>query len=287
LREVQRLVNAKVRDDIERETVELPYEDAIARGAIAFFEDRYTANVRMVEYCEMHAHNPEDGALHDHCFSRELCGGTHLHSTGGVGTLQIVSDASIGAGMRRIEALTGPEAERYIEERLDLVSTLAQRFRTPADEILGRVDALEAQVTDERRRAEVLARRASAGIADELVGAAEEIGGGRLVVARVEAENVDALRSLGDRLRDRLQPAAIVLGAVIGDRPQFVAMVSDDLVARDVRADVLVREAATAAGGGGGGRPQLAQAGGRDAARLDAALDAARRAARERMGAGA
>ncbi len=120
LRTVQRLVNARVRDDIERETIELPYEDAIARGAIAFFEDRYAANVRMVEYCETHAHN----AGHHHggeCFSRELCGGTHLHSTGGVGMLQIVSDSSIGAGLRRIEAVTGPEAERYLEERLDLV----------------------------------------------------------------------------------------------------------------------------------------------------------------------
>jgi alanyl-tRNA synthetase len=202
-----------------------------------------------------------------------------------VGTLQIVSDASIGAGMRRIEALTGPEAERYVEVRLDLVNTLTQRFRTPADEVLGRVEALEAQLADERRRAEGLARRASASIADELVSTAEQVGEARLVVARVEAENVDALRALGDRLRDRLQPAAIVLGAVIGDRPQFVAMVTEDLVARDVRADVLVREAATAAGGGGGGRPQLAQAGGREASKLDAALEAARRVARERMAA--
>lgn len=283
LREVQRLVNAKVRDDIERETIELPYEQAIERGAIAFFEDRYTSNVRMVEYCEMHAHNPATGSHTEHCFSRELCGGTHLRSTGGVGMLQIMSDTSIGAGMRRIEALTGPEAERYIEDRLDLVGSLAQRFRAPVEEITGRVDALEAQVAEERRKAEQLARRASTGVADELAQTAVEVGGAHLLVARVEAANVDALRALADRLRERLQSAVVVLGTVIEDKPQFLAMVTDDLVARDVRADALVREAASVAGGGGGGRPQLAQAGGRDASKLDAALEAARAAAHARL----
>ncbi len=122
-------------------------------------------------------------------------------------------------------------------------------------------------------------------MADDLIATAEEIEGGKLVVARVEVESADALRTLGDRLRERLQPAAIVLGAVVGDRPQFLAMVCDDLVARGVRADVLVREAAMVAGGGGGGRPQLAQAGGRDASKLDDALEAARRIAREQMAA--
>ena len=286
LRQVQHLVNAKVREDIVRETIELPYEDAIARGAIAFFEDRYAADVRMVEYCETHAHNPVDGHAHGECFSRELCGGTHLHSTGGVGMLVIVSDASIGAGMRRIEAVTGPEAERYIDERLDVVGSLAFRFKAPADEITARIDALEAQLAEERRRVTALARRASAGVADDLVAAAEAIGGAHLVVARIEAEDADAMRALGDRLRDRLQPAVIVLGAAVGDRPLFLAMVSDELIARGVRADELARVAATEAGGGGGGRPQLAQAGGRDLSKLDSALYAARVAARERLTAG-
>jgi alanyl-tRNA synthetase len=210
----------------------------------------------MVEYCEMHAHNPATGEHTAHCFSRELCGGTHLHSTGGVGMLQIVSDTSIGAGMRRIEALTGPEAERYIEDRLELIGSLAQRFRAPAEEIPGRIDALEAQVAEEHRRAEA-----------------------RLLVARVDAANVDALRALADRLRERLQSGVVVLAALVEDRPQFLAMVTDDLVGHGIRADVLVRAAATVAGGGGGGRPQLAQAGGRDASKLDAALEAARAAA--------
>ena len=285
LRTVQRIVNAKVRDDIERETIELPYEQAIARGAIAFFEDRYAADVRMVQYCETHAHNPGDGHTHDECFSRELCGGTHLHSTGGVGMLQIVSDATIGAGMRRIEALTGPEAERYLEERLDVVGGLAQRFKVPPEEVTGRVEVLEAQLVEERRRADTLARRASANVAGDLVAAAEEMSGTRLLVARVEVEHVDALRVLGDQVRSALQSGVIVLGGIASDRPIFLAIATDDLVARGVRADTLVREAATTAGGSGGGRPQIAQAGGRDPSLLEAALQAARKAAREQLAA--
>ena len=283
LREVQRLVNGRVRDDIERETVELPYEDAIARGAIAFFEDRYTANVRMVEYCEAHAHNPEHGHSHGECFSRELCGGTHLHSTGGVGMLVIVSDSSIGAGLRRIEAVTGPEAEHYVEERLDLVDSLMQRFRVPADEVLRRLDSLETQLAEERRRGEQLAARASRGVAEDLAAKAEAIGDTHLLITRVDADSADALRALGDRLRERLGSAVVTLGAVIGDRPSFLALVTDDQVARGVRADELVKAAAAVAGGGGGGRPQLAQAGGKDASKLDEALYAARLAAREKL----
>ena len=116
LRTIQRLVNEKVREDIERETLVLPYDEAVERGAIAFFEDKYSDQVRVVEYCEAHGHGDQHSPQ---CFSREFCGGTHLHSTGEVGHLQIVSDSSIGAGLRRIEAVTGPGADEYVEQRLD------------------------------------------------------------------------------------------------------------------------------------------------------------------------
>jgi alanyl-tRNA synthetase len=283
LRAVQRLVNARVRDDIVRETLELPYEQAIARGAIAFFEDRYAANVRMVEYCAAHAHGPDGD--HGGCFSRELCGGTHLHSTGGVGSLQIVADTSIGAGLRRIEALTGPDAERYVEERLDLVAGLAQRFRVPATEVAARVDALEAQLVEERRRAETLARRAAGGVADELAARAQPLGALQLLVARVDADGPDELRELADRLRERLGAAFISLGARAGDRATLLGAASPEAIAAGLAANELVSAAAKSVGGGGGGQPRLAQAGLRDPATLDAALAAVERLARERLGA--
>ena len=289
LRSVQQIVNAKVRDDIERETVELPYEQAIARGAIAFFEDRYAADVRMVEYCDTHAHNPSDYASsaddHGHCFSRELCGGTHLHSTGGVGSLHIVSDTSIGAGLRRIEALTGAEAERFVQERLDVVGALAQRFRVPPTDVLARVDALEAQLAEERRRADALTRRAAGGVADELVARAQQLGPLMLLVARVEADSADDLRALADRLRERLGPAFIGLGAQTGDRATVLASAATEAVAAGLAANEIVSAAAKSVGGGGGGQPRFAQAGLRDPSTLDAALAAVERLARERAGA--
>jgi alanyl-tRNA synthetase len=278
------MVREKIREDIAQETMVMGYEEAIERGAIAFFEDKYTAEVRMVEYCESRGHGAEEGHAHTpECYSRELCGGTHLHSTGQVGAFQIVSDSSIGAGLRRIEAVTGPEAERYIDERLDELDELAQHFKVPANEVGGRVQALEEQLVAERKRLEEVAAQASAGAADDLLDAAEEIDGIHVVVARVEVDTADALRPMADRLRERLGPAFVALAAGIDGRPIFLAAATDDAVERGLRADEIVRIAAEITGGGGGGRPQMAQAGGRDLGKLDEALDAAREAARERL----
>ena len=281
LRTIQRLVNEKIREDIERETLVLPYDEAVQRGAIAFFEDKYSDQVRVVEYCEAHGHGEQHAPR---CFSREFCGGTHLHSTGQVGHLQIISDSSIGAGLRRIEALTGPAADEYLEQRLDELDDLAQHFKVPANEVGARVAALEEQLASERRRAEEASQQASAGRADDLVDAAEEVDGVQLLVARVEADSADALRPMVDRLRQRLGSAFVTLAAEVDGRPMFIAAATDDVVARGLRADEVVRAAAQITGGGGGGRPELAQAGGRDSARLDEALESARAIARERLG---
>ena len=285
LRAIQRLVNAKVRDDIRRETLELPYEEAIERGAIAFFEDRYTTRVRMVEYCESPEHDHDGSATGDggECFSRELCGGTHLRSTGQVGSLQIIGDSSIGAGLRRIEAVTGVVAEEFVDQRLDVLRDLSQRFKVPAAEVPERVTALEQQLVEERGRRAELEGRASVDVADELLSQAEDVAGVPVLVARVDVDSADALRPLADRLRERLGSAFLALGAEVEQRPLLLAAATADVVERGLRADEVIRSVASIIGGGGGGSPRLAQAGGRDRSRLDAALDAAREAARERL----
>ena len=279
--DIQRIVNTKVRADIQSATFELEYDEAIERGAIAFFEDRYTARVRMVEYCDSRGHAP--GAHEMECYSRELCGGTHLDTTGQIGLLLIISDSSIGAGLRRIEALTGVEAERYVEERSGMVNNLARHFRTPPAQVLDRIATLEEQLAVERRKVEDAGRRASVGTADTLTNSAQEIGGVQVLVARVQVESADALRPMVDRLRGRLGSAFIALGADIEGRPMFIAAASDDVVARGLSAADVVKIAAGIAGGGGGGRPQLAQAGGRDSSKIDEALAAALEAARSRL----
>jgi alanyl-tRNA synthetase len=280
LREVQRLVNARIRDDIIQQTEELPYEEAIERGAIAFFEDRYSTNVRVVEYCETRGHSHAPGE----CFSRELCGGTHLQSTGQVGSLQLVADSSIGAGLRRIEAVTGPEAEAYVEQRLDALDALSQRFKVPALEVSARVDAIEQQLAAERKRAEGFERKASISSAGELSSQAEEIDGVHVLVARVDASSAGGLRALADQLRASLGTAFIALGAESEGRPMLLIAATDDVVERGLHADEIIREVAAVVGGGGGGRPQLAQAGGKDATKIDDALAVALAAAKERLG---
>ncbi|MDO9443975.1 MAG: DHHA1 domain-containing protein, partial [Dehalococcoidia bacterium] len=215
--------------------------------------------------------------------SRELCGGTHLAATGQIGSFVVISDASIGAGLRRIEALTGRSAEAFVEERLALVNALARRFRVPAPDLAARVDALEQSLAEERKRGEEAAKRASAGAADELAGKATVIGGVSVLIERVAVESADALRPMAERLRQQLKSGFITLAAEIDGRPNFIVAATDDVVTRGLRADEMVKLAASIAGGGGGGRPQMAQAGGRDATKIGEALEAVRAAATERL----
>ncbi|HEY8491556.1 MAG TPA: alanine--tRNA ligase [Dehalococcoidia bacterium] len=271
LREVQRLVNEKIRQDVHVRVRHSTFEQAMREGVLAFFGEKYADEVRVVE---INGVRP---------FSAELCGGTHVHDTGEIGYFQIVSDSSIGSGVRRIEALTGPAAEEYVERQLALVGEVSRRLGvTPAD-LPGRVESLLAELEAERRRRAALERQAGRQTVEELAAAAEQVNGSAVVAARVAANSQEALREMGDWLRDRLKSAVIVLGTVINDRPAFVAVVTPDLTARGVHAGQLVKEVAAVTGGGGGGRPELAQAGGRDSGKLDEALNLARQLAKERI----
>ena len=156
----------------------------------------------------------------------------------------------------------------------------------PAEQIGDRVAALEQQLEEGRKALEEQRREASAGQADSLLSQAESVDGVQLLVARVDASSGDDLRPMADRLRAKLGSSVVALGADVEGRPVLLVAASDDVVARGLRADEIVREAAKLVGGGGGGRPQLAQAGGRDVSRLDDALAAAREAARGRLAGG-
>ncbi len=296
---VQRLVNEKIRADIDVHWEEQPYDQAIAGGAMALFGEKYHASVRVVGICEATtddrrttADNRQqtterdeqatEGEPHMHCFSKELCGGTHCHRTGEIGAFVIASESSVGSGLRRIEALTGPLADAYVLEQQATLARLGRRLNAPPAEVEARIEALQAELEGERKRAQQLERQAGRAEADSLLDGAEQIGGASLVVARVVAANVEAMREMGDVLRDKLGSAVVVLGSVFDEKPSFVAMVSKDLVGK-VHAGNLIKQVAAAAGGGGGGRPEMAQAGGRDASKLDEALDLARRLARESL----
>ena len=276
LADVQRLVNEKIRENLPVRTERKSYEEATAGGATALFGEKYAAEVRVVEVPE------GDGGTR---YSAELCGGTHVHATGDIGQFIIVDEESIGAGLRRIEALTGRGADEYVRDRLSTLQQLRDRLGVTGDDsaLVARVDSLFEEVDSLKRRVQALEREVGRSRAESLLAEAERVDGRALLTARVPASSPEALREMGDWLRERLGSAVIVLGTVVEGRPNLLAMVTPDLTGRGLHAGELVKRAAQVTGGGGGGRPEMAQAGGRDASRLDEALRAARELAAEKI----
>ncbi|MCC6959014.1 MAG: alanine--tRNA ligase [Dehalococcoidia bacterium] len=272
LAEVQHLANEKIRSDLEVAWRVSGYRQAVEGGALAFFGDKYGADVRVVEIKD-----------NDGLFSAELCGGTHVHHTGEIGFVHILRESAVAAGTRRIEALTGRAAEAHLVEQQERLLRIADRLGTGPSEIEERLDAMQSELERLRKQESELERLQGASVTESLVEGAQQVGDAYLVVARVNASSADVLRDVADRVRSRLKSSVLVLAAVVEGRPAFLAAATPDLVSRGVHAGNLVREVAKAAGGGGGGRPDIAQAGAKDASLIDAALAEGRRKAMEAL----
>ncbi len=265
MREIERLVNAAVRANHAVASSILTQDEARAAGATMLFGEKYGDVVRMISVGD--------------AFSRELCGGTHVTATGQIGLFVLVSESSIGAGLRRIEALTGRGAETYVRERLSILNDVTRRLQAQPSEIMTKLDVLAAELSAAHREIERLQREAAkAQIAALLQNVQQvdvrDIGGVKLLAARVNAQTNDSLREMTDWLRDRMGSGVVLLGAVMNDRPSLVCAVTPDLVARGVRAGDIVKRVAALVGGSGGGRPDMALAGGKDASKLDEAIRA-------------
>lgn len=267
LAEVQRLVNEKIRENVPVHTRETSFSEAMSEGVLAFFGEKYGERVRVVE---VNTVVPR--------FSAELCGGTHCRRTGDIGVMVITGESSIGAGMRRVEALTGRAAEEYIRAQSQALEEIARILGAPRESVTGRVQALVAELDAMRKRLERMERTlASAPTAADLVRRAVTVDGPggepvRVLAARVEAPTTEALRYYGDAVRKALSSGVAVLASVIDGRPQFVAIVTPDVVKRGPKAGDILRAVAAVTGGGGGGRPDMAQGGGKDASKVDQAL---------------
>ena len=270
LAELEHLINNNVMANLPVSHRVMPYKEAIDQGALAFFGDKYGDEVRT---CRIggpaDAGGEPDGR---EVVSFELCGGTHAYATGEIGLLHIESEGSVGAGTRRIEAVTGRGAEGLLSERHVLLESLAKQLQTAPGELTSRVAGLLDELDKERKRAASLERDLAKDQAGNLESQVQQVDGVAVVAAEVSASSNEALREMGDWIRDRMGSGVVVLGAVINERPAFVAMVTQDLVDQGYNAGNLIREVAKAAGGGGGGRPNLAQAGGKDASKLKEAL---------------
>ena len=258
--QVQLLVNEKLRQNARIVKSEDTYTSAINRGALAFFGDRYGDRVRLVEIA--------NGAT----FSFEVCGGTHVERTGELGAVYVLGESSVGAGMRRIEAVSGRAAERLVWERFRREEAVARKLQVPPTEAEDRVESLVDALDEANRARSALERRLSLQAAESLLEDRQDVDGVSVLAVRATAANADGLREVGDWLRDKMGSGVIVLGSVIGERPLLVSMVTPDLVERGLDASVIARGAAKAIQGGGGGRADVAQAGGRRADGLDDAL---------------
>jgi alanyl-tRNA synthetase len=256
---VNQIVNDRVRYNLRVYAEDVPYKKAIDEGAIALFDEKYGDKVRVVKIGEP-------------ATSAELCGGTHVASTGEIGLFHIIAESSIGAGLRRIEAVTGRGAEKYIDERLSDLQQIAQFLGASPEEAKDRVSGLIAELEEERRQVLTLERELAKKIAESLLTQAEVINGVTVLVARVPSLPMPSLRDMSDFLRDRLKSAVVVLGTVYEEKPAFLAAVTPDLVDKGYNAGEIVKQVAKVTGGSGGGKPSLGQAGGKDKGKLDEAL---------------
>ncbi|MDE2884879.1 MAG: alanine--tRNA ligase [Chloroflexota bacterium] len=272
LSEIERRINESVRGDLPLVKDERTYREATANGALAFFGERYGDRVRTVQIGETAP------------VSFEVCGGTHLERTGQIGAFRVVGESSVGTGVRRIEAVTGRGGEEWIGQRLRQLDEAAALLRAAPAELPQRIEALLGQAEEARRSLRAGQREASRQEAETLLDEARDVGGVQVLAVRSDAPDAQALREMGDRLRDKLGSGVVVLGSVFNGRPGLLAMVTPDLVERGFDARAIVNEAARVMGGGGGGQPRLAQAGGRDASRLGDALEAVADVVRRQTG---
>ncbi|HVC79099.1 MAG TPA: alanine--tRNA ligase [Chloroflexota bacterium] len=262
LREIEHRVNEWIRADTPVGWIVTDYQDAIGRGAMALFGEKYGDRVRMVTA----------GCDQAGFCSRELCGGTHVARTGEIGFFRILQESSSAGGIRRIEAVTGRGAEEWALGQASMVREAAGRLGVPPAQMLERVDGLLAELRRQRQQIEQLRSASGQGAREALLEQVHSLGETPYLAAQVEAADSKGLDELSDWLRDKLGSAVIVLGAILGGKPQVLALVTPDLVARGYHAGNLVKRIAPIMGGGGGGRPDRASAGGRDSTKLDEAL---------------
>ena len=261
LRDIEAFVNEKIRGNDLLSINEMPLDAAKAKGALAFFGDKYGDIVRVVQAGD---------------YSVELCGGTHVGATGELGFVKLMSESSIAAGVRRVEALTGSAAAVNIQEETALLSNAAGLLKAPKTDLLERIERLLQEQRELEQQLQQLKSQHALGNVDALVKDATLVEDVRVVASCVSDTDRDGLRRLVDELKNRLESGVVALAAVTGNEVAFVVGVTSDLVKnRGLQAGKIISELTQLADGRGGGRPELAQGGGKDPSKVNAAIDAA------------
>jgi alanyl-tRNA synthetase len=264
LRDIEQQVNDEIRLNTKIETEVTSLDNALASGALAFFGDKYPeSNVRVVTI-------PDERAPRGF-YSKELCGGTHVHRVGDIGVLKIVGEQSVAAGVRRIEAVTGIGALQHYQQQAQILSQVASKLNVGEDDVLSAVEKLSQTVKALEKDLEAQKRKGALGQLDELVGKAQTVKGVKVIAEEVQNVDREGLRQLVDSLRHKLGSGVVALGTPENGKVALIAGVTKDLTTK-VHAGKLIQALAKQVGGSGGGRPDLAEAGGKDTTALKTAL---------------
>lgn len=258
LEKIEAIVNEKIWRALPVNIDYKNLDEAKAMGAMALFGEKYGEVVRVVQVGD---------------YSLELCGGCHVQNSSSIGLFKIVSEGGIGAGTRRIEAVTGEAAYRLMNEQIHLLKEAAGKLKTNPKEVGNRIDALLGEIKELQREKESLSAKLNNFEAHNLVNQVKDINGVKVLAAKIQKADMNALRNMADDLKEKLGSAVIVLGSPTENKVNLIAAVTKDLVEKGYHAGKLIKEVATRCGGGGGGRPDMAQAGGKDPERLESALD--------------
>jgi len=256
IHQLEQLVNEKIRDNVAVETRIMSHKAALDAGAMALFGEKYGDQVRVLSMGD---------------FSVELCGGTHVSRTGDIGLFKIVSEQGTAAGVRRIEALTGPGALAWIDQQSALLNQLAASFKTSTDKLAQKIEQTLQRNRALEKEVEQMNAKLASQQSEDLLSGVLDIKGLKVLAARMDGVDTKTLRETADQLKSKLGSAAVILGSVNGEKVSLVAGVTKDQTKR-IAAGALVNAVAQQVGGKGGGRPDMAMAGGTDPSKLDAAL---------------
>lgn len=257
LKSVEKLVNQKIMEVLPTNTKVMDIEEAKKSGAVALFDEKYDEKVRVVSMGN---------------FSKELCGGTHVKNSGEIGLFKIISEAGVAAGIRRIEAVTGLSALKYIEDKENLLENVCDVLKCSTKDIINKATSQVEEIKNKEKEINNLKSKLASGSQDDILKNVKEVKGIKLVSGLLKDIDGGALRDLADKLRNKVQDGLVVLASITEGKVQFVAMASKGAVEKGAHCGKIIKEVASIAGGGGGGRPDMAQAGGKKPEKAEEAI---------------
>lgn len=260
LQKAENLVNEKIMQVYRVDTDLMTLEEAKEKGAMALFDDKYGDKVRVVSVGD---------------YSMELCGGTHVLNSGEIGLFKIINEAGVAAGTRRIEALTGFAAIKYVEEKQRMLKEACAALKCNEKEILNKITTQTVEIKEKEKEIAELKSKLTSGVEDEILNSAKDINGITAIAYALEDIDGNALRDLGDKIRNKAPKSIVVLVSKVNDKVNLVAMANKDAVNSGIHCGKIIKEVAAVVGGGGGGRPDMAQAGGKLPEKINEAIDKA------------